>query len=284
MFDGWGRTVYRRRWLVLAIAAIGIAGFVVWGTGVFGALQKAGGFNAPGSQSQQESSLAAKTFGRDSGDVVVLYSSKHGKVSDPAFESAVTRTLAALPASKVTSTATYWSTRSSDFVSKAGNETYAVIELAGHSDSARITSYQAISGKLSAPGLTTRIGGFTPTEQAINNEVTSDIGRAEGLSMPILLILLLFIFGGLVAASLPLAVGGIAILGSFTALRLITLFTPVAIYSINITTILGLGLAIDYGLFIVGRFREELRKADLTKTGTEGSAGSASQTALARTM
>ncbi len=175
--------------------------------------------------------------------------------------------MAALPASKVTSTATYWSTHSSDFVNQAGNETYAVIELAGHSDSARITSYDAISGKLAAPGLTTRIGGFTPTEEAINQEVTSDIGRAEGLSMPILLILLLFIFGGLVAASLPLAIGGIAILGSFTALRLITLATPVAIYSINITTILGLGLAIDYGLFIVGRFREELRQGRLDPGG-----------------
>ncbi|HET7013811.1 MAG TPA: MMPL family transporter [Streptosporangiaceae bacterium] len=272
MFEKWGRTVYSRRWLVLAIAAIGIVGFVVWGTGVFGALQKAGGFNAPGSQSEQETSLAAKTFGRDSGDVVVLYSSKHGKVGDPAFKSAVTRTLAALPPSKVTSIATFWSTHSSDFVNKAGNETYAVIELAGHNDAARITSYEAISGKLSAPGLTTRIGGFTPTEKAINDEVTSDIGRAEGLSMPILLILLLFIFGGLVAASLPMAIGGIAILGSFTALRLITLVTPVSIYSINITTILGLGLAIDYGLFVVGRFREELTKSDST------------QIALARTM
>ncbi|HEY3906627.1 MAG TPA: MMPL family transporter [Streptosporangiaceae bacterium] len=274
MFETWGRTAYRRRWLVLAIAAIGIAVFAAWGTGVFGALQKAGGFNAPGSQSQQEQALAAKTFGRDSGDVVVLYSSKQLRVGDPAFKSAVTRTLAALPAGKVISTATYWPSHSTDFVNKAGNETYAVIELAGHSDAARITNYDAISGKLSAPGLTTRIGGFTPTEEAINHEVTSDIGRAEGLSMPILLILLLFIFGGLVAASLPLAVGGIAILGSFTALRLITLVTPVAIYSVNITTILGLGLAIDYGLFIVGRFREELRKSGPDST----------QAALARTM
>jgi uncharacterized membrane protein YdfJ with MMPL/SSD domain len=279
MFETWGRIVHRRRWVVLAIAAIGIVGFVVWGTGVFGALQKAGGFNAPGSQSQQETSLAAKTFGRDSGDVVVLYSGRHLQVSDPAFKTAVTRTLSALPPGKVISTATFWSTHSTDstdFVNKAGNETYAVIELAGHSDAARITSYDAISGQLSAPGLTTRIGGFTPTEKAINSEVTSDIGRAEGLSMPILLILLLFIFGGLVAASLPLAVGGIAILGSFTALRLITLVTPVAIYSINITTILGLGLAIDYGLFIVGRFREEL--------GRSGSGPDSTQAALARTM
>ncbi|HYK32052.1 MAG TPA: MMPL family transporter [Streptosporangiaceae bacterium] len=272
MFERWGRTVYRRRWLVLAIAAIGVVVFAVWGTGVFGALQSAGGFTAPGSQSQQEANLAAKTFGRDAGDVVVLYSSKTGTVADAAYKAAVTSTLAALPHRDVTSYATYWSTRSPQFVSSSGKQTYAVIELAGGSDAARITSFDAISGKLSAPGLTTQVGGFTPTEKAINKEVTSDIGRAEGLSMPVLLILLLVIFGGLVAASLPLAIGGIAILGSFTALRLLTLFTPVSIYSINITTILGLGLAIDYGLFIVGRFREEMRKSGSTEI------------ALARTM
>jgi RND superfamily putative drug exporter len=272
MFDRWGRTVYRRRWLVLAVAAAGMVVFAVWGTGVFGALQSAGGFNAPGSQSQQEANLAQRTFGRDSGDVVVLYGSKTMGVRDPAFRSAVTSTLAALPARQVYSTATYWSTGSPAFVSKSGRETYAVIELKGGSDAARITSYDAIKNKLSAPGLSSQVGGFTPTESAISHEVTSDIGRAEGLSMPILLILLLVIFGGLAAASLPLAIGGIAILGSFTALRLITLATPVSIYSINITTILGLGLAIDYGLFVVGRFREELRKTDDT------------QAALARTM
>jgi RND superfamily putative drug exporter len=272
MFEGWGRTVYRRRWLVLAVAAIGLVVFAVWGTGVFGTLQSAGGFTAPGSQSQREANLAARTFGRDAGDLVVLYSSKTATVADPAFRSAVTDTLAALPHRDATSYETYWSTRSPQFVSSSRKQTYAVIELAGGSDAARITSYDAISGKLSAPGLTTQVGGFTPTEKAINKEVTSDIGRAEGLSMPVLLILLLVIFGGLVAASLPLAIGGIAILGSFTALRLLTLFTPVSIYSINITTILGLGLAIDYGLFIVGRFREEMRKSGSTEV------------ALARTM
>jgi trehalose monomycolate/heme transporter len=90
--------------------------------------------------------------------------------------------------------------------------------------------------------------------------VTSDIGRAEGISLPVLLVLLAVIFGSLAAASLPVAIGAIGIIGSFAALRLLTLATPVSIYSINITTILGLGLAIDYGLFMVGRFREELRR------------------------
>ncbi len=260
MFETWGRIIFRRRRLVLVLAGLGIVIAAVWGTGVFRALQSAGGFNVPGSQSQQEANLAQRAFGRDAGDVVVLYSSKTTTVHDASYRRAVTSTLARLPASKVESVATYWSTRQPQFVSATGRQTYAVIELTGHSDAARISSYDAIEGKLPAPGLDTQVGGQIPTEAAINHEVTSDIGRAEGLSMPVLLILLLVIFGSLAAASLPLAIGGIGILGSFTALRLLTLATPVSIYSINITTILGVGLAIDYGLFMVGRFREELHR------------------------
>ena len=274
MFSNWGHTVYRRRWLVLAIAGLAVVIAAVWGTGVFARLQSAGGFTAPGSQSQREANLATRTFGRDSGDVVVLYTSRGpGRITaDQAAGAAIGKTLARLPGKDVASYATYWSTGSPRFVSRDGRSTYAVIQLRGGTDTARITSYNAIKDKLTAPGLTARTGGFTPTEAAINHEVTGDIGRAEGMSMPVLLILLLLIFGGLVAAGLPLAIGGIGILGSFTALRLLTLFTPVSIYSINITTILGLGLAIDYGLFVTGRFREELHKTGST------------QDALARTM
>src|SRR5262245_45873079 len=181
-------------------------------------------------------------------------------VADPAYRQAVTGTLAALPRDKVLSTVTYWTAHSPQFSGAGGHETYAVLRLAGADDAAQINAYKSISGKLGAPGLTEHVGGQIPLEQTINPEVKSDIGRAEGLSMPVLLILMLVIFGSLAAASLPLAIGGVAILGSFAALRLLTLATPVSIYSINITTILGLGLAIDYGLFMVGRFREELRR------------------------
>ncbi|HEX9032008.1 MAG TPA: MMPL family transporter [Streptosporangiaceae bacterium] len=272
MFDRWGRTVYRRRWLVLAVASVGVVVAALWGTGVFPRLQSAGGFAAPGSQSQREADLSARLFGRDSGDVVVIYSSRTLTARAPAFRKAVATTLGALPRDKAVSYASFATTGSPRFVSRGGHQTFAVIELAGRTDAARITSFNAIKGELAAPGLTTRTGGFTPTEAAINHEVTSNIGRAEAVSMPVLLILLLIIFGGLVAAGLPLMIGGIGILGSFTALRLLTLVTPVSIYAINITTILGLGLAIDYGLFIVGRFREELRRSDSTEA------------ALARTM
>jgi uncharacterized membrane protein YdfJ with MMPL/SSD domain len=260
MFETWGRIVYRRRRLILVIALLGVVFAAVWGTGVFGRLQSAGGFDAPNSQSQLAAGLAAKAFGRDAGDVVVLYTSGTQTVHSAAFGSAVTASLAALPHRDVVSYQTYWSTGSGQFASASGRQTYAVIELAGGSDAARIQSFDAIKGSLAPPGLSAEAGGQIPTEAAINTQVTSDIGRAEGLSLPVLLVLLLVIFGSLAAASLPLALGGIAILGSFTALRLLTLGTPVSIYSVNITTILGLGLAIDYGLFMVGRFREELHR------------------------
>jgi uncharacterized membrane protein YdfJ with MMPL/SSD domain len=261
MFETWGRIIYRRRRLVVVLTLIVVAFAGAWGTGVFGSLQTAGGFNAPDSQSQRASDLASAAFGRDTGDVVVLYKSATMTVTDPAYRAAVTRTIGALPDAVVESAATFWSTGSRQFVSAGGRETYAVLELAGGSDAARIQSFDAIKGKLAVPGLTEIAGGQIPAEEAINKQVTSDIGRAEGFSLPVLLVLLLVIFGGLAAASLPLAIGGIAILGSFTALRLLTLLTPVSIYSVNITTILGLGLAIDYGLFMVSRFREELGRA-----------------------
>ncbi len=258
MFDSWGRVVYRRRRLVLEIVLIAVALVASWSTAVFGQLQTSGGFVPPGSQSERASSLAAAAFGGDAGDVVVLYSSPTQTVRSPAFRAAVTSVLARLPRSRADSVATYWSTRSPQFVSASGRETYALIELAGSDDSARRSSYDAIRWQLLSPWLQTEVGGVVPANEAISQEVTSDIGRAEAFSLPVLLIVLLVIFGSLAAASLPLAIGGIAILGSFTALRLLTLVTAVSIYSINITTILGLGLGIDYGLFLVSRFREEL--------------------------
>ena len=278
MFEAWGRFIYRRRRLVLLAALVVVAGAAVWGTGVFGSLQSGGGFTPPGSQSQQESNLARQAFGRDTADVVVLYRSDTITVRDPAYQRAVTGALAALPRGKVLSAVTYWTAHSPRFADAGGHETYAVLRLAGAGDTAQMKTYQAISGKLSVPGLSVHVGGQIPTEVAINSQVKSDIGRAEGLSMPVLLLLMLVIFGSLVAASLPLAIGGIAILGSFAALRLLTLFTSVSIYSINITTILGLGLAIDYGLFMVARFRDELSQQPSTEAALARTVATAGRT------
>jgi trehalose monomycolate/heme transporter len=261
MFEALGRSVFDHRRLTLLIAGLVIAAGAVWGFGVFGALQSSGGFTPPSSPSQTEANLAAQAFGRDADDVIVLYNGNdHLTVASAAYRSTVTRALSHLPASRVTSVQTYWSTGNPRLATTNGRATYAVVELAGASDSARIANYDAIKNDFSAPGLTVGVGGQIPTEAAINGQVSSDIGRAEEISLPVLLILLTIIFGSLTAASLPVVIGGVGIIGSFAALRLLTLVTPVSIYSINITTIMGLGLAIDYGLFMVGRFREELSR------------------------
>jgi trehalose monomycolate/heme transporter len=280
MFSRWGRVAYRRRRLILLAALLVAVLGGVWGTTIFATVQTAGGFDAPNSQSQHEADLATRAFGRDAGDVVVLYSSKTLTTAAPAFRSAVTSTLAALPRSDVESYKSYWSTGSRQFVSASGHQSYAVIELAGSTDTARQDSYDAIKTQLSAPALVSQVGGVVPTDETIDQQTTASITRAEGLSFPILLILLLVIFGGLAAASLPLAIGALGILGSFTALRLLTLVTGVSVFSLNITTILGLGLGIDYGLFLVTRFREELRHQGTVEDAVARTVATAGRTVL----
>src|SRR5271156_2252514 len=168
MFERWGRLVYRRRRLTLVIALL-VAGLgALWGTSIFAKVQTAGGFDAPNSQSQHEANLATQTFGRDAGDVVVLSSSKTLTAASPAFRSAVTSTLAALPHNKVESYASYWSTGSRQFVSASGHQAYAVIELPGPGDTARQDNYDAIKAQLSAPGLQTQLGGVVPTNETID--------------------------------------------------------------------------------------------------------------------
>jgi RND superfamily putative drug exporter len=255
----------------VAGAALVFAG--VWGTGVFGALTSSGGFDTPGSESAKAAQVAEQDLGRDEADVVVLYRGRT-TVDDPAYRTAVEGALAALPKDKIASATTYWTSGAPQFVSKDRTSTYAVLRLAGDDEGVRSDNYEAIQDELTevGGGLTAKVGGSVGTETAINERVSSDIGRAEGMAMPILLVLLVLIFGGLVSASLPMLIGGIAILGSFTALHMLTYVTDVSIFAVNITTFLGLGLAIDYGLFMVSRFREEIGR------------GSSVEDALAATM
>src|SRR5579864_244498 len=265
MFEAWGRVLSRRRRLTLVITLLFVAFAAAWGTGVFGKLSSGDNFTPPASQSQHEANLADQVFGRNDADVVVLYHGATMTVADPAYRQAVTAALSSLPRADVAAVTTYWSSGSPRLVSTDRHSTYAVLQLTGADDAARHTTYNAIKNdlippSLAADGVTAKVGGNVAFEVAVNNEVTSDIAKAEGFSMPVLLILLLVIFGSLAAASLPVAIGGLAILGSFTVLRLLTMVTTVSLYAVNITTILGLGLAIDYGLFMVTRFREELHR------------------------
>jgi RND superfamily putative drug exporter len=118
--------------------------------------------------------------------------------------------------------------------------------------------YKALKPLITSPTLQVSVGGDLAVNDAVNAQVSADLERAETLSFPMLAVLLVIVFAGLVAAGLPLVIGGVAILGAFAALRLLTGVTPISIFAVNVVTVLGLGLAIDYALFMVTRFREEL--------------------------
>jgi uncharacterized membrane protein YdfJ with MMPL/SSD domain len=286
MFEAWGRGLYRARRLTLLIALLFAIGAGVWGTGVFGKLDSGNTFTPPNSQSNVESNLAASLFGRNGADVVVLFHSAADTVADPAYRQAVAAYLAALPANQVTKSATYWTSGQPDLVSADKHSTYAVLQLAGGTDQAREDTYKAIKADFPATagpagdGITAQVGGTTATEVTINSEVSANIARAESISFPVLLVLLVLIFGSVVAGFVPLALGGLAILGSFSVLRLITLATTVSEYSLNIITILGLGLGIDYGLFMVTRFREELRRQPTVERAVARTVATAGRTVL----
>jgi uncharacterized membrane protein YdfJ with MMPL/SSD domain len=254
MFEALGRVIYRRRRLVVAVSLAFVVFAGVWGTGVFSQMT-GGGFEDPDSESSRAAEVAVEELGRDSADVVVLYRSDDLTVDDPAFQAAVTESLAALPQGAIERTTTFYGTEAPQLVSEDRQSTYAVLQLA---DVDWDVALEEIEADLSAPGLQTQLGGNAVIDTDINDRVSADIARAEMISLPILAVLLVVIFGSLASAGLPLAIGITAILGAFTALRGFAIFTDVSIFAVNVVTITGLGLAIDYGLFMVSRFREEI--------------------------
>ena len=135
------------------------------------------------------------------------------------------------------------------------------MQLAGNGDAAQVRSLGVVKQILAdakLPGVTADYGGLVPLNNEISGQVSKDLKRAETLSLPIVLLLLLIIFGSLASASLPLAVGICGIVSAFAVLRVLTVFVDVSIFAQNLVTMLGLGLAVDYALFMVSRFREEL--------------------------
>ncbi|GAB3947084.1 MMPL family transporter [Kribbella albertanoniae] len=279
MFETLGHFSYRRRRLVLALTTAFIALGVVWGTGVFGSLAN-GGFDAPDTEAAHAVATIEQNVGRTGTDVIVLYRSSDQTVADPGFRSAVEQDLAELPNNDVLRATTYWSTKSPVFASKDQHSTYAVLTLAGATPEERLETFHRIADQVrSGPaGLDTKVGGEIAVFDEVNTQTEQDIVRAETISMPIVLVLLVVVFGGLVAASLPLFVGALAILGAFVLLRGLSAVTDVSIFSINIVTMIGLGLAIDYALFIVTRFREELAQGNDVETALTTTMATAGRT------
>ena len=181
------------------------------------------------------------------------------------------------------SVTSYWQTGAPALVNADHTRAIAVVTLRGDDDAAVLKSYQGIEDDFTltgdgVAGAKVALAGFAPQGTELNERTESDLVHAETVSLPVVLVLLVLVFGGLVAASLPVVVGLLTILFSLGVLRLVSTVVAVNSFSVNVVTLLGLGLAIDYGLFTVSRFREELEAGHTTAEAISRTVATAGRT------
>ncbi|PZF81816.1 MMPL family transporter [Jiangella anatolica] len=252
MLDHLAAFVVRRARSVLAVAAVVLVAAGVVGAGAFGQLQSEG-FTDPAAESVAADELMAAAGGR--ADLVLVATAGSGTVDDAAPAGLVlTERLAAEPG--VAGARSYWTTGAPSLRSTDGTRALVLVTLADpDSDDAAAVADEYRGDQ---DGLTVVAGGPAVAEDEVVEQVGADLLVAEAIAVPLILVLLVFAFGSVVAALLPLAIGAVAIVGTFAELAVLGTNTDVSVFAINLTTALGLGLAIDYALLVVGRFREEL--------------------------
>ena len=254
--------MYRRRKAAVILFVVGILAAGGVGSAVFNRLDS-GGYSNPKSDSYKVYNYIKDTLKVADPTIVVVVDAGDTDISDPA----VTQRALALEAkmakeSGVSKTLSYWSAGGEKSLrSKDGRAGYILVYSQAEAfspESEKLGAYfqENYDGKVA--GFTLYAGGVGVVGNAINEKISKDLAIAEAISIPATFILLVFVFGAMVASAMPLIVGVSAILGAFFILYLFTLFTDVSIYALNLTTGMGLGLGIDYALLMVNRFREEL--------------------------
>ena len=264
MFDRWGTLVYRARFTVIAVMVAALLGLAGYGLSLNDHLSQSG-WDDPGSQSVAAAKLADGTFGRDTnGDVLVLYTAPEGKtVDDPEFAAKVSDSLNALveqnPEHILKINGAYWPTDTAPSLPSLADESrqhaIASVAIAGANDTELTGNFRDVKDKFYIEGVDVQLAGLQPISGALNDTMANDIKRMEILAIPAVGILLFFVFGGVIAAALPLITGGLTIVAANGVVRLITNFTEVNSFVAPVVSLIGLGLAIDYGLFMVPRFR-----------------------------
>ncbi len=291
MFAWWGRTVYRYRYIVIGLMVALCVGGGIYGIDL-GKHVTQSGFYDEGSQSVRASLLADGAYGRDrtSHIVAILTPPDDKKVDDPQWSKEMVDELDAFAAKhedKVAGWAGWLRAPDSTDATVAQmktqdmRKTFVSIPLKGDGDDEILKNYQAV-----APDLKTinngdiKLGGLNPLANELTGTIGVDQQRAEVAAIPLVAVLLFFVFGGVVAASLPAIIGGLSILGALGIMRLVADYAPVHFFAQPVVTLIGLGIAIDYGLFIVSRFREELAEGYDTEVAVRRTVMTAGRTVV----
>ncbi|KIZ13641.1 MMPL family transporter [Streptomyces natalensis] len=256
---GWTRFVTARPRLSLLVALVLTALAVFAGSGVEKRLG-AGGWEDPAAQSTHATKALEREFPGSQPNLLLLVDSGRASVDDRAVAAEAARLTARLADERgVTGVGSYWQTRSPQLRAKDGHQALIAARITGDDTTAGETLDRITPSLRGEHGpVRVSVGGPVAVRHEIQTTIQEDLVRAETIALPITLVLLVMVFGSAVAALLPLGIGIVAILGTNAVLRCLTEFTDVSVFALNLTTALGLGLAIDYALFIVRRFREEL--------------------------
>ncbi|OWA01451.1 hypothetical protein B9W64_36230 [Streptomyces sp. CS159] len=259
MFERVAELAIRRSRLVLVIAALAVAvmGFV--GGGAFTKLLP-GGFDDPNSQSSRAVEVIDDKFGGET-NLVLLVDTPDGGVDTPAAKSAGQALVSELKGEKnLANVYSYWDTNLAALRSEDGEQALILAHVKGEETELQDNAQSLIDAYSGTYGdtLEVRAGGGTAVSADISTQVVSDLVLAEAIAIPLTLVLLLFVFGSVVSALLPLAIAVIAIAGAFAQLSVLGGITEVSNTATNLVTALGLGLGIDYALLMTSRFREQL--------------------------
>ncbi|MFF4310847.1 MMPL family transporter [Streptomyces sp. NPDC001507] len=268
---GWTRFVTARPRLSLLLALVITALAVLAGSGVADRLGS-GGWEDPAAESTYATKALEREFPDSQPNLLLLVDARGGSVDSPAVAAEAKVLVTRLSGEKgVIGVGSYWQTKSPSLRAEDGHEALIAARITGDEKAAADTLDRIAPHYRGAHGpVTVKVGGMVAVRSDMQTIIKEDLARAELIALPVTLVLLVMVFGSAIAALLPLGIGIVAILGTNAVLRGITSFTDVSVFAMNLTTALGLGLAIDYALFIVRRFREELATgADpLTAVGT----------------
>ncbi|MEO9326324.1 MMPL family transporter [Gordonia aurantiaca] len=303
MFRVIGTFVYRMRFLVIAVMIALMAGLGLYGLDLSKHLSQSGWFD-PTSESDLGARYADKALGRDhTSDVILLVTPPEGTtVDDPGFgkkvEAFVEDLIATHPDIVGRSDPGIYDPfyMERPEVAQAVQErlftedkrhAFISIGVAGDDDTTVLENYKTIEPffddipeRFDLPGTTFELAGLQPVSGSMADVMDNDIHRAEVIALPVVALMLFFVFGGVIAACLPVLIGGLTIAGSLGIMKFLATTTEVNVFAQSVVTLIGLGIAIDYGLFIVSRFREELAEGYSTQAAVRRTVMTAGQTVV----
>ncbi|HLL38580.1 MAG TPA: MMPL family transporter, partial [Rubrobacteraceae bacterium] len=257
LFARLGRFTYRRRWPILLFWSVVLVTAALFAPKL-GSQLKGGGFEGSGRDSELAKDLMVEEFGLPRANLVIVFESDNLSARSEEYQRAEDEALEPLRNMEaIRSITTYADTKDQRFLAEDGNKTYALVGFNVSVDETQ-NLVDEVRQKVRSDELTTYVTGPSAVYLDITNASNQDIRRAEKYAFPLALVILVIAFGTLVAAGIPILIGGVSVLTALAALYFLAGAYDMSVYVLSIATMLGLGLGIDYALLAVSRFREEL--------------------------